>query len=140
MYREKRKKESGKGRFFLISLAISLGVLILTSLVMSLVAYASPDPTGNIGLYSLISLLLSAAVSGFIISGRYGERRIAMTALISLATVLILIIFGMVASGGRLGLGALMNYLSYFGVAVLISLFSKGRQGKRHKKHKHKAH
>ena len=134
MHREKRKIHvSGGGKFFLISLALSLGILLVTSLVMSAIAYSSPDPTGKIGIYSLVSLIVSAAVSGFLISRLSGSGSVGMAALTSLATVLVLILFGAIASGGKLGVSALMNYLCYFGVALLFSLFGKKRE-RRHRR------
>ena len=132
MYREKKQtKKDARGRLFLMCLGISLGILLAASLIMSAVAYSSSDPTGKIGIYSLASLIISAALAGFI--GSRLSDSVGVATLTALATVLILILVGAVISGGRLGLGALMNYLCYFGVATLFSLFAKKRV-RRHKR------
>ena len=132
MYKGKKQtKTDGRGGLFLMSLGISLGILLAASLIMSAVAYSSADPTGKIGIYSLVSLIVSAALAGFIAS-RLSDS-VGLSTLTALATVLILILVGAVISGGKLGLGALMNYLCYFGVATLFSLFAKKRV-RRHKR------
>ncbi len=134
MYKGKKQTHIGaRGRLFLIGLALSLGTVLAASLVMSAVAYSSDDPTGKIGIYSLIALVASAAVSGFSVSRLCQSGGAGMTALVSLATVLILMLSGVII-GGKLGLSSVMNYLCYFGVAMLASLLGKKRERRRRRR------
>ena len=134
MHKFKRKLNTAtRPRAYLAGLLISVGVLVITSLVMSALAYSSPDPTGKIGIYSLVSLILSAAISGFMVSRFFSDGGIGIALLTSFSVVLILMLFGVIIGGGRLGGGAFMNYLSYFGVALLFTIFGKKRE-RRHRR------
>ncbi len=121
------------GGFFLVSLALSVVLLLAVSLASAAIAYSSDDPTGKIGIYSLVSLIISAAACGFGVSRFKGEGGIAMAALVALSISLLMMTLGAILGGGRLGGSAVMNYLCYFGVAVIFSVLGKKRE-KRHRR------
>ena len=132
MYKGKTKvKEPSRARLFLIGLGISLGTLFGVSLIMSAIAYSSPDPTGKIGIFSLVSLIISSLIAGLLHRRLYRGRGMGMGALTALATTLIMLIFGAIISGGHLGLSAVMNYLSYLGIGLLSALIPHREGGKR---------
>lgn len=132
MYKGKNKvKEPSRARLFLIGLGISLGTLFGVSLIMSAIAYSSPDPTGKIGIFSLVSLIISSLIAGLLHRRLYRGRGMGMGALTALATTLIMLIFGAIISGGHLGLSAVMNYLSYLGIGLLSALIPHREGGKR---------
>ena len=135
MYKgRKQLKFSGRGGYFLASVGASLGLILAASLIMSAIAYASDDPTGKISVFSLIALIASAVAGGFASAVLSPEYSLGRTAITSLITVLILILAGAIVDGGALGLSALMNYLCYFGISVLTSLFARHRKKRRRRR------
>lgn len=123
-----------KNNFWLmliICLSISVVSILLISIIFALVAEGSKDPTGNIGIFSLSALLISGAISGFVSAKIKGEKAIGFSALISLVTIFIMLMLCLIISG-KVGSGALMNYLCYMLVSVFFSFI-----GSREKKHRH---
>ena len=118
---------------FLICLAMSAMVIILLSLMFALVSNMSNDPTGNLGIFSLLTVLLAAAASGFATAKIKKENAIGFSALVSLATVLIMLL-SCVIMNGKVSGSAFMNYICYIGVATLFSLL--GAREKSHKRHR----
>lgn len=130
------KKFSLKGNLavtFLICLAISALIIILLSLIFALIANASGDPTGNLGLFSLTALIIGAAASGFVSAKIKKEGAVVFSALVALALSLIMLIICVIMSG-KISLAAFMNYLCYIGVATLSAFV--GSREKKHKRHR----
>ena len=118
---------------FLICLAISAMAIILFSLIFALIANMSKDPTGNLGIFSLLTMILGAAASGFATAKIKKENAIGFSALVSLALVLIMLLICVIMNGKVSG-SAFMNYFCYMGVATLFSLL--GAREKSHKRHR----
>ena len=132
----KGKRFSLRGNWavmFLICLAISALAILLISLCFALVANMSQDPTGNLGIFSLISLILGGAVGGFSSAKIKKESAVLFSTLVALAISIVMLIICIILNGKVSG-AALMNYACYMGVATLSSLF--GAREKRHKHHK----
>ena len=132
----KGKRFSLKGNIaitFLICFALSALAIILLSLIFALIANASSDPTGNLGIFSLASLLIGGVVGGFASAKIKKESAVLFSALVALAVTLVMLIVCVIMSG-RVGVAAFMNYACYIGVATLAALF--GAREKRHKRHK----
>jgi len=129
------RKEGGLLHGFLPCLGLSALLIPVSALVATAFASASDDPTGKAGLYSLLALLLSAAVSGFTVSRLSGEGGVKLAALCALAIVLIMLLISIIATGKIPSVGALMNYGCYLGVAALSALVGRKRE-KRHRRRK----
>lgn len=131
-----KKRLSLKGNptvTFVICLAISALIIIFLSVIFAFIANASGDPTGNLGLFSLTTLIVGAAASGFISAKIKKEGALIFSTLVALALTLIMLLVCVIMGGG-VSLSAFMNYLCYVGVAAL-SAFIGSREG-RHKRHK----
>ena len=131
----KGKRFSIKGNLaieFLICLGISALAIVGLSFVFALVANGLEDSTGNLGIFSLISLLLGGAIGGFISAKIKKDGALIFSALVALATVLIMLVICVIMSG-KIGGGAFMNYACYMGVAVFSAFL-----GSREKRHKHR--
>ena len=111
---------------------ISLAVMIAVALAACIILYMQDDPTALIDVTSLIVLLTSAAVSGYIISKRSPERRYLSVTLSSLLLCLLLYSVGMIATAGGATARVYLNYLCYIGVALLFA-----KLGSRSKKRRH---
>ena len=131
----KGKKHTGRSvaEELLICLGLSALVIIITSLIGALIASGLKDPTGNLGLISLIAMIISALVSG-IFSARFGDGGLRRSALEALAVVLIMLLICVIMSAGRVSGGAFMNYGCYFGIYILSAYLGRRRQG--HRRHK----
>ncbi len=102
---------------FLISLLVMLAITLIASIVL----YLQADPMSLIDITSLIVLLASAAVSGYIISARMPERKILTVTLSSLLLCFLLYAIGMIVTAGGATSRVYLNYLCYIGIAILFA-------------------
>ena len=127
----KRKTSGSKGTKLLKCLIINVLTLGLVSLFMAIIAYSGDDPSEAASLYSLISIVVSAAVSGYATARLSGEKGF-VTALIAAFTFsLILLAAGLIVGGGKLFGGSFMNYGCYLGTSALFSVLGSKKRGRR---------
>lgn len=119
------------GTLFL-GVAFSFAMLVLMSLIFSFALIGFKNPTGNIGTASLAVFLITAAITGFTVSKYKGDGGIAISALTSLAFVLILMATALISAKGKISGALFMNCLCY----MLISSFTAFLGRKRPKRHK----
>ncbi len=120
-------KTDGGAIKFLICFGFSAATVVVSSFIMALIAGGSSDPTGMVGIYSLVAMLISA-VAGGIFSGRMrGEGGTVYALLVALAVVLVMLLIAVILCGGKVGGGAFMNYGCYLGVAALAAVLGKKR-------------
>ena len=127
------KTDGGVLKFF-VCLGFSALLMLVCSFIMSLIAAASSDPTGMIGIYSLIAMLLSAVGGGIFSVRMKGEGGTAYAVLVALGLVLLMLLNAVISSGGKVGGSAFMNYGCYLGVSALSAFFGKKRAA--HRVHK----
>ncbi len=136
MFRKRRIADGGGLlQRFLICLAFSALFILLLAFISALIVNSLSDPTKNLGIFSLVAMLLSALVSGVFCARMAKDKETQFTALVALAVVLIMLLINVIASGGKVSGGAFMNYGCYLGVATLSSLLGKKKGG--HKRHKY---
>ena len=115
----------------LLSFALSLGVCIATvvavTFILALIANSSANSTENIPLFTLVSLVVSAAASGVMISRIKGQGGIKFTALVALTFVLILLLIAIIATKGAVPPSAFMNYGCYLGTSLLSAYLTRSR-------------
>jgi len=113
---------------FLICFGFSAAMIILCSFIMALIASASGDPTRMVGIYSLVAMIVSAALGG-IFSGRMrGDGGTVYALLVALAVVIIMLLIALIVRGGKVGGSAFMNYGCYLGVSTLAAILGKKRK------------
>lgn len=135
MLERKRNMGGGIMTTFLISFAISVLLILLLSLLSALIVGSLEDPTKLLGLFSLGSLLISAAISGVISTRMKGEGGLGFAALVALSVVLIMLLINVIICSGKVSGASFMNYGCYMGVAVLSAFLGKKRD--RHRKHRY---
>ena len=128
-------KRTGVGRCFIISFCSSILVLIAISMIMAAIAMANEDPTGKIGLFSLISLLLSAMISGLLTARLNIDKKLGFSLTVALGVALLMLLAGVIVSAGRMSGGAFMNLGCYFGLFALSAYLGGRKSG--HRRHKH---
>lgn len=111
--------------------ALTLPVL---SFMGALIANALVDPTASIGVASLVSLILSAALCGGICI-RITDGKMKVPLLSALFVTLVMMLIGLIVNRGALPSSAIMNYICYFGVFALSSLALRGRGTRKMRKH-----
>lgn len=128
----KIKKHGGGSAVGALGLCVGISLLCvgIISLIFALAANLSADPTGKIGIFSLIALLISAALAGFVNGAMNRERGVGFFALGALAVVAVMMIACLIMTGGKIGTGAFMNYGCYLGVYMLSTLLAKKRRTK----------
>ncbi len=135
MLKGKRSFLWGKGvGNYLICLGFSALIIILTSLIFSLIANSSSDPTKNLGIFSLATLLISAILGGFFTSKLGRGESIGYSLLVALSVVLIMLISCIILGKGKISGSAFMNYGCYLGVYAMASLL--GKRGGRRRRHR----
>ena len=133
-----RKSSSGKRGTsplmnLLIGTLIGAGIFLVVLLFVTFVTGRTKDPGGTVRLLSLPVFLLSAAVTGFVLGRRNGEGGLRLTALSTLLFLLILLLIGMLLSGGHLSWQVLLYDVGYFLTALLCSLPGTKKKRKRHR-------
>lgn len=134
MFKGKRINDGGIMKRFIISFCISFLIILLLSLLSALIAVSLDDPSKVTGLFSLGSLLISAAVSGVLSSRIKGDGGVKFAILVALAVVLIMLLVNVIVCSGKVSGGSFMNYGCYMGVAALSAFL--GRKRDRHKRHR----
>lgn len=120
--------------------AIILGTLFaaiayfLMSFVVSIISFNTEDPTSLVDPMSLTALLVSGALTALVITRVCGDRGFITALLCSLMLALLLLICGLVASGGNLPLRCPINYLCYVGISALTAFLGRKRGTDRHRK------
>ena len=133
MKKHKRARASQRGiGAFAFGVLLSLGFLILFSLIASVFLTSVKSPTKNLAAVSLAVLLICALVSGFINSKRGGENGILYSVTTSFAFTLLMLIVSLIAARGKIGGMLFMNYICYMLVAAFAAFLGKKR-ARRHR-------
>ena len=132
MGKTRRKiKDIGGIMPLLIGCGISLLSLVCCSVILGLYSVTTDSPTRLIDVLGLWGLLGSGVISGFVNRKINKERGIGFLFLISLLFTLLLILIGLIVSGGALPLRCIINYLCYLGVYMLSALLGGRKISKR---------
>lgn len=126
-----RDKERGRFAEIGISFLRSVIVFLALSVVGALVVYFLKDPLGAADIASLVVLLLSGAISGFLNAKMTREGKLTVVGLSSLAFCLVLLLIGLIATGGGVTLRVFLNYLCYIGVSFLFGWLGSREESRR---------
>ncbi len=129
MSRHIKKREAPSG--ITVMLAGTLASFIITaalSFIFSFIAYSMPDPDGSVGIFSIASLIIAAAAVGFSVSKIRGDGGVILAVLSALLFTLILLLAGLIAGGGALSLGCIINYLCHIAVSALAAVLGRRRR------------
>ena len=127
--------DDGIARIFLICFAVSVLLILLCAAISAMIINSLNDPTKNLGVFSLCSMLVSAAISGVFCSRAVKENEIRFSCIVALLVVLIMLLINVIVCSGKVSGGAFMNYGCYLGVAGLAAFF--GKRKSTHKKHRY---
>ena len=119
------KKHSFLSEILLGAIAIFVSYLVI-SLITSLILFNTVDPTRNIGLYSIFSMVLAGAVGSGAAALFFGKESKLAPSLSSLTVFILFIIFCIVFSGG-IGISQIINGV-LFEIASMLSVFLTKRK------------
>ena len=114
------------GRAFPIAVLIDGAVYVLTALVAALIVSTVENPSGGVGICSLVSLPVSGVVGGFINARMREDGGFGFSLLAGLAVSLVTMAISLIAIGTVRG-GGIMNSLTYMG-GTLAGAFLGGRR------------
>lgn len=128
---KKNQKKDNAAYRVAVSFLIFLGMLAAICLVTSVAAYCTADPLSLVKPLSIAALMLSAATASAISTKKFG---VAAALISSLVLTLIMLIVGVIASGGKINDGAMLNYLCYTATAALFSYLAARAPKRRSKR------
>jgi putative membrane protein (TIGR04086 family) len=126
------RKDKSSLKTILLSTVFSGAVLILIMLIMSFICYKTQDPVAPAGITSVLSLMLTAFISGFCITRYKGEGGVLCAVLSATLFVLILLLISLIIKGGKVSIYILLNYTCYVLISTLISFFASKKRTKRY--------
>ncbi len=130
MKKHKFRNNGNKGlRALLIGVLLTFVIYTALVLLMSFAAYATSDPTGKIKLFSLIALMLSCVISGFINGNRYKNK--ATPVACSVIFSLVMLIVGIIHKGGAPTLGSIINCILCVAITAISAKITVSRQNGR---------
>ena len=125
---KRKSKNGGSVPKTLTAFFIAAGMFVAVCLITSVIAFCTADPMSLVKPFSICALIISAALASFISSKRGGMASAILSALIF---TLIMLIFGVVISGGKTNAGALINYVCYMLTSLLFAYLASRAPKKR---------
>ena len=122
-----KKKEDSVLYMYFPALGISMITLFVFAFISSLIVYSTANPTNNLEIAALATLISAAIASGIIISRFKGDGGFVVAGLSSFAVVLIMLIIGIIISGGKTAPSAFLNYGCYVGISMLSAYLGRKR-------------
>ena len=129
-------KKNDVGRFsgVLLSLLISTLCLAAITLIASAISYCTADPLSLVKPLSVAAIIIGAAAAAFISAKRFGAGSAIISSLIF---TLIMLTVGIISGGGKINVGALINYVCYMATATLFSYLAAREPKKRIRRKRH---
>ena len=128
-----KRKELGLTSLILLGAGFALATVTATAFLLALISSFTKNPTALTGILSLIALLLSGAISGYVTSRVNGEGGSLIGILSAVICVFLITVVGLIWKGGALNLGMPLNLLAFIGVSVLFSILGSKRLKKKHR-------
>ena len=120
-------------RAFFFGVIMNALFLILLLILGSAIISSTEDPIKSVGIGSVAVLYLSAFISGFITARRKGEGGFIPVLLSSLFFSLMLLMAGLVVSGGEPAPLSAINCPVYVVISLLGATLAKNRKRRRHR-------
>ena len=126
-----KRKELSLGAMLAIGAVASVVSVGVVAFILAVISSLTKNPTSLTGAFSLLTLVLAGAISGFVISRVMGDgASLVGTLSVAIATVVMLAV-GLIWTGGLLPLGALLNLCVFLAVGVIASVLGKQRPRKK---------
>ena len=120
-----KRKELGLTALMLLGAAFALAVIIAVSFIFSIISVMTKDPTSLIGAFSLVTLILSGGISGFVTSKVNGDGGVLVAILSSVISAFTILAIGLIWKGGSMKLSVPLNLCVFIAVSVVGALLGK---------------
>ena len=120
-------KNNRTAKQVIIGAALSVAALILCSMLSAAILITRDNPTGEVGIYALLTLIASAVISGALVP-KFTDG-IPRGLICASSTAAIILVSGIIAGGG-LSFASLMNCLCYISLFALTGALIKMKKGK----------
>ena len=118
---KRKAKGGGIARPFLLGILFQVLALPLLSLLLAFVSALTANPTSLLGILAVAALLLSGGIYGFVASKFKVEGGRVFTLLSALLFSLLIILLGIILSGGKMNISVLIGQVIYVLTALLFS-------------------
>lgn len=131
------KRTNGRAGSRSAGTVLAFGVIFNTALfliinfLVSIILGKLENPTGNMGMVSMLTLYACALISGFSVAKFKGEGGALPSSMSSLIFVLLLLVVGLIISRGKLPVITAVNYAVYMIISILGSLFAARKPKRR---------
>ena len=130
-YRHRKRKNRPFSKAIIFGVVINLCSFFLFSFVVALIISAFRNPLALMGIGAFVSLSMTGALSGFFTSEYKGERGVIYALLCSVIFAVIILIAGLISSGGKLGSPSLFNLASYIVFTLVFAMLQKKKKRRR---------
>ena len=131
---KKNNSPQPKAKTIPIGIGINIAIFSVIALSVCAVLYNGNDPTGNLGLLSMLSLTVSGALSSFTVAKIGRAASVGISAALSSALIFIA---AALMINGTAGAKPLMNILCYLISSVIFSFLGSKKHTRHKKRPKH---
>lgn len=117
----------------LFAILTSLTSLLVLSLIAAFVLLQSENPSGNIGIITVMLFPASGAISAVLTTLFKGENAVKEELMASFGTSLLIIALGLIFSKGALSSGVLINAAVFILSSLTVSYLSRPKR-RRHRR------
>ncbi len=133
MGKQRHGENGGTVKALLLGLLFCLAAFLIVSLIAGVILYATENPTASLPVVSLGAFGLSGLFSGFFLTSRRKTGGVLLSVLTALTFALLLLLVGIILTGGHLSGRVMMNHLCYLLAASLGAILTgmRGRKPRR---------
>ena len=133
MGKQRHGENGGTVKALLLGLLFCLAAFLILSLIAGAILYATENPTASLPVVSLGAFGLSGLFSGFFLTSRRKTGSVLLSVLTALTFALLLLLVGILLTGGHLSGRVMMNHLCYLLTASLGAILAgmRGRKPRR---------
>ena len=127
-YRSTKRKEKKKGATFLFGILFNCSTFLVLLFLASLILSRLKNPLGASGIASFLTLMISAAVSGFTTAKKSGTNTVLPSGLCAIFFSSLLFALAMILCKGSVKAVTAINLLVYVAVAFIFAAFAKKKK------------
>ena len=121
-----------KGKAIILGVAASLISVLLFSFIFAVISYSTENPSSSVGIFAILTLVLSGALMGAFVSRYKGDGGIGCAVISALAVALVIIIVRTIV-GGSVSIPLFINCACYIAATALCSFLSRPKGKRRHR-------
>ena len=131
----KRRKTKQRTHLSVLVFGIifSIATLAMLSFVSSFILMSTKNPLLSVKTASLVTLLSTAAISGFATAKYKGDLNFGISILTSLSVTVLMLAISLISAKGNVGGGIFMNYVCFLLISVFFSFVGRRKIRRHHR-------